>query len=80
VVGFGCPECSARVNRFVQDSKGGWQPAASEVLPPPIVRTTPEDEVQSQAQRRALAAGRAEIRQVQRRQVFIEGKPVGGSF
>jgi hypothetical protein len=80
VVGFGCPECSARVNHLVQDSKGGWQPAGLEVLPPPIVRTTPEDEVQSQAQRRALAAGRAEIRQVQRRQVFIEGKPAGGSF
>ena len=79
-VGFGCPQCSAGVIRLVHDQKGGWKPAASEVLPPPIIRTTPEDEVQSQAQRRALAAGRAEIRQVQRRQVFIEGKPVGGSF
>jgi hypothetical protein len=41
---------------------------------------TADDRVAIAAQKRAIAAGRVELRPVTRRQVFLDGRAVGGAF
>jgi hypothetical protein len=78
-VGFGCPQCLASVTRLVRGPKGEWVPLASDIaaLARPNGSSGPSE---AEAQRRALAAGRVELREVVRRQVYLDGQPVSGAF
>ncbi len=76
-VGFGCPDCRASVTRLVRDPNGRWQPLNVDSPPAPGEVTTP---AALAAQRRAVAAGRVEVREVVRRQVYVDGQPVAGAF
>jgi hypothetical protein len=76
-VGFGCPDCRASVTRLVRDGKGRWQPLSVDSPPVPGEVTTPATLA---AQRNAVAAGRVEVREVVRRQVYVDGQPVAGAF
>jgi hypothetical protein len=73
-VGLPCENCQAAAARLLVDESGGWRVAdapgdTSIVAPPPL-----------EGQREALEQGRVEIRNVQRQQVFVGGKPVGMPF
>lgn len=78
-LGFGCTGCLASVTRLRLDPKGEWQAETVESRPIP---GTAADEFQAvaSAQRRAVAEGRVEVREVMRRQVFVNGKPVAAPF
>lgn len=77
-IGFGCPQCLARVTRLVREPKGEWRSFPLEPGPSPApVR---DAEASIDAQRRALQAGRVEVREVMRRQVFLDGKPIAEAF
>lgn len=59
--------------------KGGWGQSAAKAAADAInVAATEENDVK--ARNAAFAAGKVEIRTVQQRQVFIDGKPVGQPF
>jgi hypothetical protein len=74
-VGFPCETCRAAAARLLLDDRGGWlvadAPGDTRVGAPP----PPLEE-----QRAAIEQGRVEIRNVQRQQVFVGGKPVGMPF
>ena len=74
-VGFPCERCDAGVVRFSRDPAGGWRVDA-DVAPSPPAGTSRSPEVQQ----RSVASGAVEVRPVQRRQVFVEGRPVGPVF
>ena len=75
-VGFGCPQCVVNVTRLFRDPREGW---VSGGIEGPVAASL-NAAVDPKAQQRALAAGRVEIREVTRRQVFLDGKPVAGTF
>ena len=73
-VGLPCENCQASAAQLLADERGGWRAAdtagdARTAAPAP-----------SKEQREALEQGRVEIRDVQRQQVFVGGKPVGLPF
>jgi len=75
-----CPTCVMSVQQLVRDPKkpewyGDYDRPVDLVVPgrPPQVDTNTLD-------LSALKAGKAEIRPVTRRQVFVDGKPVGTPF
>lgn len=75
-VGFRCDTCAADVT-LLRLVDGQWQPngpIADIWVPRPDVDGLGEQ------QRIGVAQGRVEIRSVPRRQVFINGQPVGGAF
>jgi hypothetical protein len=76
-VGFGCPTCQASVTRMELDPTRGWQGRGIEAPPSPVEQ---DREASAQAERKALAAGRVEVREVTRRQVYLDGRPVSGAF
>jgi hypothetical protein len=78
-VGFGCPQCLASVTRLTRGPKGEWLPVPGDTISPPNPPSN-RPEAQAEAQRRAMAAGRIEIRDVVRRQVYVDGQPVSGAF
>jgi hypothetical protein len=73
-VGIPCPRCEAMALQLMIDSKGEWQVL---VTPGDVQRGT---SASVEEQRAALARGAVEIRPVERRQVFVGGKPVGMPF
>ena len=78
-VGFGCPECQVTVTRLQLQPDGQWQ--SGEPGSPPVRDPNREASAErSKAQRQALSAGRVEVREVRRRQVFLDGKPVAAPF
>lgn len=78
-VGFGCVQCRASVTRLIRDPKRGWEGVGVDSPPTPPSRES-EALAVAEKQRRALAAGRVEIRDVVRRQVYVDGQPVAGAF
>jgi len=73
-VSFRCPECETQTARLLRDARGQWS-----IADPDIVANAARPQ-QNAALRRAVAAGRVEVRTVPRRQVFIDGRPVGQLF
>ncbi len=78
-IGFGCPQCLASVTQLQLDPKRKWQPLPIDTRPIPGAADGRFNEI-AEAHRRALAAGRVEVREVRRRQVFIDGEPVAAPF
>ena len=77
-VGFGCPECQVSVTRLRLQPDGQWQSSEANASP---VRGSEQASAQtSKAQRQALSAGRVEVREVVRRQVYLDGRPVAAPF
>lgn len=75
-LGSPCERCDPGITRVTMDANGAWQ-----VVPNPgfdIVSVGPG--VEPAEQRKAIATGQVELRTVQRRQVFVNGKPVGAPF
>jgi hypothetical protein len=75
-LGSSCERCDPGITRLSMDAGGAWQ-----VVPnpgPDVVTAGPA--LDPAEQRRAIAAGEVELRTVQRRQVFVDGKPVGSPF
>lgn len=73
-VGLPCENCQAAAARLLVDETGGWR-VADAPGDTPTGAPAPSKE-----QREALEQGRVEIRNVQRQQVFVGGKPVGVPF
>lgn len=73
-VGLPCETCQPAAARLLVDEQGGWRAADA----PGDTRTVPPASLKEQ--REALEQGRVEIRNVQRQQVFVGGKPVGEPF
>jgi hypothetical protein len=75
-LGSSCERCDAGITRLSADAKGAWQ-----LVPNSGADTTGAGPgVEPAEQRRAIATGQIELRTVQRRQVFMNGKPVGAPF
>ena len=74
-VGFPCERCDAGVVRLSRDPAGGWRVDAD--MGPRIPSGTSRD---PEAQQRQVASGAVEVRPVERRQVFVDGQPVGPVF
>jgi hypothetical protein len=77
-VGFGCPECQVSVTRLRLQPDGQWQ--SSEANAPPARASEQASAEISKGQRQALSAGRVEVREVVRRQVYVDGRPVDAPF
>jgi hypothetical protein len=73
-LGFPSETSPAQVTALKLDA-GTWVAAgpSTDVMVP-----TADDRVAIAAQKRAIAAGRVELRPVTRRQVFLDGRAVGG--
>lgn len=78
-IGFGCRDCLASATRLSLGPKGEWQSEPVEARPIPGA-IDGQFQAIAEAQRRAVAAGRVEVREVTRRQVFIDGEPVAAPF
>lgn len=78
-IGFGCPHCPASVTRIARNPKGDWSALAGDAGLNSSA-SGPSTQAEVEAQRRALAGGRVEVREVVRRQVFVEGTPISGAF
>ena len=74
-VGLPCEQCQVTASRLLSDGRGGWR-----VAPMPAGDVTTSSPGVLVEQRAALEQGRVEIRNVQRHQVFVGGKPVGVPF
>lgn len=74
-VGFLCEGCDAGVVRFSRHPTGGWR--VERDIEPGIPSETLRV---PKAQRRRVASGVVEVRPVERRQVFVDGQPVGPVF
>jgi hypothetical protein len=75
-VGFGCATCAAEVVRLSQTREGTWESVDPHQGRDPDAMTAQA----GKSQRQAAAAGRVELRSVTRRQVYVDGKPVGSAF
>ena len=69
-----CQDCNVDVHRFTQAADGRWS-RINDYAPPP--KNWP---VQKKAETDAIKAGKVDIREVRRRQVYVDGKPVGTPF
>lgn len=69
-----CQDCGVDINRFAQTENGGW--ARANDYPPPPSNWAAEKQAESEA----IKSGKVEIRDVPRRQVYVDGKPVGAPF
>ena len=74
-VGLACAECGLAVIRLAVDPKGFWR-----AVPTGGTDTVLNSPSETLAQRRAFMAGQVEVRTVQRRQVFVAGRPVGSAL
>jgi len=77
-VGFGCVDCLATVTQLRLDPKGEWK--AIHIASQPVPAVGARLSAMVEAQRQAVAANRLEVRQVVRRQVYVDGKPVASPF
>ncbi len=68
-----CPQCKAQVEISYLGAKGHW-------LSHPDSESEPKEEADAATDSAALARGDIAIRDVTRRQVFIDGNPVGDTF
>jgi hypothetical protein len=75
-VGFSSDVSPAQVAVF-QLQEERW---LASFAPSDTVQPGANDRSAAEAQRRAVAAGRVEIRPVTRRQIHIDGRPIGGVF
>jgi hypothetical protein len=75
-VGLMCERCEPQVERFAEARQGDWQ--AMPDTEPNVPGAAPP--LDPREQRRGLAAGQVEIRPVQRRQVYVDGRPIGEPF
>lgn len=71
----GCADCPASVSVTRLNDKGAWTLDEDRAVP-----ADPQAKPDNRALGEAIAAGRIDIRPVTRRQVFVDGKPVGGAF
>jgi hypothetical protein len=69
-----CQDCGVNVHRFTQAATGGWSRANDYASP------TSDWAEGNKAESEAIAAGKVEIRDVRRRQVYVDGKAVGAPF
>ncbi len=69
-----CQDCGVNVHRFTLAANGGWS-RANDYAPPPGNWAE-----RNKAESEAIAAGKVEIRDVRRRQAYVDGKPVGAPF
>lgn len=78
----GCPGCATVVQRFARQPDGSWQPVAQRMPydPLPGAHDEPRSDSHRERQARALAEGRLEVRSLEKRQLFIDGQPVGPAF
>jgi hypothetical protein len=74
-IAFGCPTCPASTTRLFRDPQGRWNTTPQRTAP--TVESQAATERNVAAQRQAVAAGRVEVRTVAKRQLFIDGRPVG---
>lgn len=69
-----CDQCDVDVSRLSMDAKGGWSRDNSYPL------SAGNWQAVKKAESEAIKAGKVEIRDVPRRQVYVDGKPVGAAF
>ncbi len=69
-----CEGCGVEVYRFTQTANGAWSRANDNA--PPTVNWAAIKKAESGA----IKAGKVEIREVRRRQVYVDGKPAGLPF
>lgn len=69
-----CRDCGVDVERFSQSANGNWSRTNDFATPPGS--SADRDRAESEA----IAAGKVDIREVRRRQVYVGGKPVGAPF
>ncbi len=69
-----CQDCSVEIHRFTQAAGGSWSRVNDYRLP------SGNWAARNKAEADAIKAGKVEIRDVRRRQMFIDGKPVGTPF
>jgi hypothetical protein len=69
-----CRDCGVDVQRFSQSANGNWSRTNDFATPPGS--SADRDRAESEA----IAAGKVDIREVRRRQVYVGGKPVGAPF
>lgn len=79
VAGMPCDTCGLSAQRLVRDvASGTWEWDAAKASSPPL----PDADLaaKNKADMEALRNGNVEVRAVERRQVFVSGKPVGIPF
>jgi hypothetical protein len=69
-----CQDCGVNVHRFTQAANGGWSRANDYASPPSNWAE------RNKAESEAIANGKVDVRDVRRRQVYVDGKPVGAPF
>lgn len=69
-----CQDCGVNVHRFTKAANGVWSRANDFASPPSNWAE------RNKAESEAIAAGKVEIREVRRRQVYVEGEPVDAPF
>ncbi len=74
VVNKPCDMCGVDVRRIEMTADGAWSHVNE------WAAKGGDTEVKQKAELEAIKAGKVEIRDVQRRQVFVDGKPVGSPF
>lgn len=74
-VGFPCEGCQVDASRLQQDEFGGWRSRSASDLD-----TVSGPPASIEEQRKAVEQGRVEVRSVQRRQIYVDGKPIGVAF
>lgn len=72
-----CPDCQPAVLRFIREPGGNWTTAPREFS---YVEVHPRGREASERLARALTEGRLEVRSVEKRQLFVDGQPVGPPF
>jgi uncharacterized membrane protein YiaA len=77
LVSIGCPDCGADALLYRLTPTQGW---VLEQLRPGVVDSGHGRGGQPARHRRALAEGRLEIRPVEKRQLFLDGEPLGLPF
>lgn len=72
LIGNSCKGCTPNVRRATLDAKDRWTDSYAPYLPvkAPAVQDTA----------RAIQSGKVELRDVRRRQIFVDGKPAGIAF
>jgi hypothetical protein len=74
-----CVECDVKVGIFM-NGRDGWEELQPHPGSYPQALDPPGRNAGGERQRNAIASGRAEVRPVEKRQVFIDGEPVGPVF
>lgn len=71
-LGFPCERCDPNITRMRRDANGVWSTTGDSTTQVPAGTAKDPEE-----QQRAVATGQVEVRRVERRQVHVNGQPVG---